>query len=138
LKLGRSARLLEESQKPGPNKEFDEDFHFFKMTLLSEQLNHKDFMKVRGVSTEELFQEAKFEQGLSFQNYHAFIKEELEKYYISKVKNADPDRFVGKQDELKDFNGVRLYVDTQSSVMKSPKMKQKQIPVQSSLAIDQA
>lgn len=93
------------------NKEYDEDYSFFKMTLLAEQLNHKDFIAVKNILPDDLFYEAKFEQSLGFQHYAGFIREQLDKYYLIKTKNADPERFMGKEAELDDFEGVTLYID---------------------------
>lgn len=56
------------------------------------------------------YQEAK-DQDIKFTGYHDFIKTEIDKYYILKSKNADPERFIGKEKELKDYNGAKIYVD---------------------------
>jgi len=30
---------------------------------------------------------------------------------LSKCKNADPERFLGKEEELKEYNGAKIYFD---------------------------
>lgn len=39
------------------------------------------------------------------------MAKEISKYYLSKCKNADPERFLGKEDELKEYNGAKIYFD---------------------------
>jgi hypothetical protein len=42
-----------------------------------------------------------------------------------KTKNACPDRFLGKEDELKDYIGVKLYVDVSDLVsFKAPQVEE--------------
>ena len=86
-----------------------QDRQFFKLTLLSEQLNHKNFNIVKSIDTEQLYNEARA-QG-AFTGYREFITKELDKYYLLQTKNADPERFLGKENELKDYIGARILVD---------------------------
>jgi hypothetical protein len=73
------------------------DFQFFKLTLLAEQLNHLHFDRVKSVDVYQLWYKAIDEHNLSFNKFRKFIVQELDKYYIDKVKNADADRFIGHQ-----------------------------------------
>lgn len=89
----------------------DPDREFFKLTLLAAQLNHPDFQAVKSISMEELFHEAKEVQRLPFHQFQGFIAKEIDKFYLLKTKNADPDRFLGREEELEEYNGATLYVD---------------------------
>ena len=70
------------------------------MTLLSCQLNHDHFRLVKSLDAANLYNEAKNVQKVPFNKYLVFIQSELERYYLSKARNADPDRFHGKEKEL--------------------------------------
>lgn len=48
---------------------------------------------------------------MAFNGYREFINKELDKYYLLQTKNADPERFIGKENELKDYIGARILVD---------------------------
>jgi len=66
---------------------------------------------VKSMNTEDLFYDAKFVHNLAFHQYHKYLEQEIKKYCLLKTKNADPDRFLGREHELKDYNGVKLYLD---------------------------
>jgi hypothetical protein len=59
-----------------------------------------------------LYTEARYVRNLVFNQYSDFIKKELDSYYLLKTKNADPSRFLGREKELKDYNGAKIYVDS--------------------------
>ena len=79
-------------------------------------MNHKNFITVKQMNVDELFNEAKFVHKLSFNKFAEFIKQELDNYHILRTKNADPARFLGKENELRDYNGVKLYFDVKEMV----------------------
>jgi hypothetical protein len=81
--------------------EHDQEFSFFKMTLLAQQMKHKDFIVVKGIDAQGLFKVAKFENKLGFHEYYEFIKEQIARFYLLK-KNADPVRFLGREKEIDD------------------------------------
>lgn len=66
---------------------------------------------MRAIDTGELFHEAKFIKHIGFHNYATFIKEEIDKFYLFKTKNVDPERFLGKEDEIDDYTGSKLYFE---------------------------
>lgn len=89
----------------------DRDEEFFKLTLLSLQMNHKAFHIVQSIDPQEMFYDAKVVHKLSFHQFPEFIKDELERYYLLKTKNADPDRFQHKEHELEEYEGAKLYLN---------------------------
>lgn len=74
-------------------------------------MNHPHFFSVNKLDARELFNLAKFERGLTFVEFRSFILEQLERNFLERVKNADPDRFLGRQEELQDYLGSQMYVD---------------------------
>lgn len=90
------------------------------MTLLAYQLNHPDFHAVQALDCDELFYEAKFDRFLAFHQFPAFIKTEVDKFYLLKTKNAEPDRFLGREEELKDYVGAKIFVDSDELQAASP------------------
>lgn len=50
------------------------------------------------MNVNELFQEA-FNSNIKFNHYHAFISEEVEKYFLLKTRNVD-EKFLGRESEL--------------------------------------
>jgi hypothetical protein len=46
---------------------------------------------------------------MPFNKYPEFIKQELDKFYLVKKYNADPERFLGQENELKYYNGAQIY-----------------------------
>jgi hypothetical protein len=88
----------------------DSDKEFFKLTLLSLQLNHKNFNLVKQIDTNSLYQEAS-ENKLQFNNYHTFLKDQIDKFYLLKHKNVEPERFIGKEKELSEYQGAKIFVD---------------------------
>lgn len=75
-------------------------------------MNHPHFSIVKSIDVDELFEEAKLVKRLAFNQFAEFIKKELDSYYMLKTKNADPARFLGKEKELQDYYGAKLYIDT--------------------------
>ena len=67
------------------------------------------------------------EQNIKFTEYHDFIKKEIAKYYLIKNKNADPDRFIGNEEELKDYNGAKIYIDISNVDMSEKSLTASQI-----------
>jgi hypothetical protein len=51
-----------------------ENMHFFKLTLLSLQMNHKDFQIVKSIDANSLYAKA---NKVPFNQYHKFISKEL-------------------------------------------------------------
>lgn len=109
-----SRQQIEENKQLGEIKSkvqtHDSDLEFFKLTLLSLQLNHKNFRLVKTIDANSLYHLAK-DQNLQFTKYYEFLKEEVDKHYLIKYKNAEPERFLGKEKELKEYNGAKIYVD---------------------------
>lgn len=97
----------------------DSNKEFFKLTLLSMLMNHKSFNTVRSINADALYQEA-CEKGLPFHEFAKFIDVEIQKYYILKTKNAEPSRFLGREEELADFNGAKLYFDIGEATQTRP------------------
>ena len=77
---------------------------------MSLQLNHKNFRLVKDIDVNHLYHLAK-EKELKFTNYYEFLRLEVEKHYLLKYKNAEPSRFLGKEKELKEYNGAKIFVD---------------------------
>lgn len=109
-------------------KENRSDFEFFKLTLLSHQLNNKKrFKTLSTINVDNLYQQARFDEKLGFNQYSEFITKELEKYYLLKTKNADPTKFLGREADLVDYRGAKLYIDasylTESQMEMSSSLK---------------
>ena len=98
-------------KQPNKERQNESDREFFKLTLLSHQLNHKKFRVIQSINADELYKQARFQLNLGFNKYSEFIKTELEKYYLLKTKNADPNRFLGREKDLKYYNGAKIYMD---------------------------
>lgn len=98
-------------RKPSPEARREPVREFFKLSLLAQQINHPQFKVVKSLSFEELYHEAKHVKQLAFHQFHGFIAAELDRYTLLKTKNADPDRFLGREDELEEYAGVKLFFD---------------------------
>ena len=98
----------------------DRDEEFFKLTLLSLQMNHRAFHILQSIDPQELFHDAKIINKLSFNQFAEFIQNELERYYLLKTKNADPDRFQNKEHELEEYEGAKLYVNASEVQPRGP------------------
>jgi hypothetical protein len=57
---------------------------------------------VKTIDTNLLYQEAA-ENKMQFNNYHAFLKDQIDKFYLLKHKNVEPGRFLGKEKELSEY-----------------------------------
>mmetsp|Transcript_15826 Transcript_15826/g.26700 ORF Transcript_15826/g.26700 Transcript_15826/m.26700 type:complete len:388 (+) Transcript_15826:162-1325(+) len=59
---------------------YRKDFEFFKLLLLSHQLNHRKFNVIKGINAEHLYAVAKTELGLNFNQYNHFIQRHIDSY----------------------------------------------------------
>ena len=60
---------------------------------------------------------------MPFNKYPEFIKQELDKFYLVKKYNADPERFLGQENELKYYNGAQIYATAQELMTKNISLK---------------
>ena len=58
-------------------KQRDSDFEFFKLTLLSCQLNHAHFSIVKSMDVNELYHQAKNVHKVAFNKYQSWIENEI-------------------------------------------------------------
>lgn len=74
-------------------------------------MNHKKFNIIKSMNYQKLYDEAKNNRKLTFNKFDKFIKTEIEKYALARTKHVDPDRFYGKEHELEQYSGVKMFVN---------------------------